>query len=288
MKRGRRIGLVGGLLALVLPGLGGCLCWVHPVPAPAPELAACCRDVPLPCRSRVHVFFLQGVDPLDASNLEGVRSQVRDLGFIKTWFGQSYHAFHFAEQIRKLHRDDPEARFVLVGFSLGAQFAHKLARELENDPITIDLLVSVEGVTEGTAPGPRPENVLRVVGLVACEAIDVLPRLPSDEQVDLPDVRHFGAPTHPTTLALLASELAEVARRVPLVEPPLPPPPGPVGGVPPAGPGQAPAPVLPPPVPVPEPSQPGVRGEWDFLRPDGSGLLPPGATPYRIAPLAGR
>src|SRR5262249_9690781 len=132
--------------------------------APEAEMAAGCLDVPLPCRSRVHVFFLQSLDPLDLANLAGVESHVRSLGFIKTWFGQPYHVTHFADAIRKLHEDDPEVRFALVGFGKGARSACELAASFAPEAIPIDLLVALAPADLDL--GPRPGNLARVVRVV--------------------------------------------------------------------------------------------------------------------------
>ena len=72
------------------------------------------------------------------------------------------------------------------------------------------------------------------------------------ENTHLPDVHHFGSPTHPYTLEMLARELSLVAATVPVVE--LLPRPLPGGEEPPT------------PRPVP-PQARRTTGEWDFLRP---------------------
>src|SRR5262249_12387801 len=141
---------------------------------------------------------------------------------IKSWLGQPYHAHHFARTIRQLHQDDPDIRFALVGFGLGASWARDLAASLAGDPVPIDLLVAI-GEKPAEAAVPLPSNGRRS-GSVAAAGDEAAP---DEVKIELPRPGRLGAATHPATLALLASELAAVARRVPLVEHPLPPPPSP-------------------------------------------------------------
>lgn len=235
-------------LALGLVAVGpGCLGHLNPVKECDPHLAACCQELPPCCRGRVHVFFVQGLDPLGVSNLTGVHDYVRQLGFAKTYYGQIYHAGHFEKEIRRLHREDPEARFVLVGFSAGANKVRTIAQNVKDDGVRIDLLVYLGGNTLQNVPHDRPENAVKVVNVLARGGVWNGTAFDDAENVRVPDVHHFGSPSHPYTLQTLARELALLAATVPVVEPSAPP-------------GDVTA-------PAPGPVADRLPAGWDFLKP---------------------
>ena len=248
-RRGWWVWVVGA----VLVSGPGCLSGLHPVKPPPSVVCAPVHDLPRCCKDRVHIFIIHGLDPLDYANLAGVREYFHSLGFTNTYYGQCYHGGYFADEIRRIHAADPEARFVLLGFSAGANVACAMTRALgEKDQITIDLLVYLGGNTLDNEPASRPANALRVVHILASGYIWKGEPIDGAENYRYTDVWHFGSPTHGATLETLARELAVVAERVTFVEsvPPDPPRSGPV-------PRQvsrnAPA------APLPD--------DWDFLRP---------------------
>jgi hypothetical protein len=237
--------------ALLLFGPAGCMSFLHPVDRPAPEQLAGCEQLPKACRQQVYVFFIHGVDPLDYANLSGVRDYVQSLGFIKTYYGQLYHTSYFTDEIRKVHAREPEARFALVGFSFGANMVRNIANAVRDEGIAIDLVVYLGGNTLTNAEEDRPANVQRIVNVLATGWVWNGATMDNAENINYDNVWHFGSPTHPHTLDVLARELTDVAARVPYVERV----PGPAQ----AGPTTRPV--------VPQTSA--KRDEWDFLLPGG-------------------
>jgi hypothetical protein len=280
----------GGLL-LAAAGLGagpGCLSFVHSLDLPPAEQKRTCESVPAPCRNHVHVFLLHGADPLDLANLAGLTEYIQQLGFIKTHYGQMYHLWQFKKDLRHVHEEDPDARFVLIGFSFGANMARELANSVKDEPIVVDLLVYCGGNTLENTPRDRPEHVIHVVNILATGCIWNGTTFDNAENLHYDNVWHFGSPTHPRTRELLARELAVVAARVPYVDrrPPVPPAPA----DPPAEEAPRPRPLeeeAPRPRPLeeeaprPRPlrgakkSGPDVPPEWDFLKPRGPYEEPP-------------
>ncbi len=265
-------------LSFVLLSASGCLCYLHPLESMKPEFVEPCRTVPKCSRDHVHIIFVHGMDPFDCANLAGVRDYVQQLGFHKTYYGQLYHSHHFESELRRIHEEDPDARFVLIGFSFGANMARDLAQSAKKNGITIDLLVYLGGNTLKNVPRDRPENVGRVINILANGRIWNGDTLEQAENIQVPDVWHFGSPTHPYTLEVLARELAMVASAVPFVEPIQPP----------VRPREESAPT---PRPVTE-QKPAPRDEWDFLKPVSrlggsvtSTAAQPSASPTRSAAL---
>jgi hypothetical protein len=238
------------LAAWALFAAPGCLCFVHPVKPPDKERVKQCGEVPCGCRNHVFVFFVQGTDPLDTADLAGVRDYVQSLGFIKTYFGQVYHSSWFADEVRRLCKDDPLARFVVVGYDLGARQARELAQAVKKEGVPLDLLVYLSARGLGDGPENCPENVGRIVSIRGKEFWPA-PVLDGAENLVLPDADHFDTPTHAHTLEVLAEELTAVAGRVPVVTYEDAPKPEPL---------PAPRRAAPPRPPTPD--------EWDFLEPE--------------------
>ncbi len=242
------------LLALGISTSAGCVGFLHPV-APLPRgLAASCHDLPHCCRDHVYIFLINGLDPGNYCNLSGVCDYLHTLGFNKTYYGQLYHGAYFEKELRRLHEADVEARFVLIGFSYGANVARSIAQDVKDEGIHIDLLVYLGGNTLTNTPRDKPENVGQIVNVLATGWIWNGDTIDGAENVNLPNVWHFGSPTHPQTLEILARDLVEVASQVPVPRRDAGPIPWTTDE------------SAPPPRPVQPPSA-GPRGEWDFLKP---------------------
>jgi hypothetical protein len=217
----------GGFLlaALCLATSSGCLSFVHSLDAPPKEQLEPGELIPAICRNHVHVFLIHGMDPLDLANLAGLTEYIQQLGYISTHYGQLYHLWEFKTELRRVHEKDPQARFVLLGFSFGANFVRDLANSVKDDGIIIDLLVYFGGNTLENTQETQPEHVLHVVNILATGCIWNGTTMDRADNIHYDNVWHFGSPTHAKSRALLSRELAVVARRVPYVEKAPPPPP---------------------------------------------------------------
>jgi hypothetical protein len=253
--RGPRLGqeLIANLVvAFSFAGAPGCLSFVHHVDRPAREVVAPCDDVQKCCRDKVYIFIIHGLDPCDVANLRGVRDYVNQLGFRKTYFGQLYHAGFFERELHRIHHECPEARFVLIGFSYGANAARDLAQSARAAHIPIDLLMYLGGNTLKNTPEDQPENAREIVNILATGCIWNGAEMDRAQNYNVSDVYHFGSPTHPLTLEILARELAVIGNFVPGSELPTPSPKM-----------DGPAPTAPDTMP----RAADRRDEWDFLKP---------------------
>jgi hypothetical protein len=227
------------------------MCYLHPLPPLTAELAEPCQGVPRCARDHVYVFICHGMDPLDYANLTGLRDFIQDLGFRQTYLGQLYHPPYLYQEILRIHQEDPDARFVLIGFSFGANMARYLAQGMKSHDIPVDLLVYLGGNTLHNNDYDQPANVKRMLNILACGAIWHGDTMEKAENIQVTDVWHFGSPTHQKTVEALARELALVAASVPVEVPAEP----------------APAPETAP-TPRPVTAQAAAHGrEWDFLKP---------------------
>ena len=252
----RRVGSFVRCLALAgvaAAAAGGCCTpFRYSVAAPNQQQLARSACLPQAARNHVHIFFIHGMDPCDWANLSGVCDFLHSLGYTKTHYGQLYHVWTFEDDVRRIHKEDPSAHFVLIGFSFGANMVRNVAQVANAEHIPIDLLVYLGGNTLENCSEDKPENALHIVNILATGCIWNGDYLEGADNLSYGDVWHFGSPSHPKTLEVLVEELANVAARVPVVvreapewhwgeEAPTP------------------RPVSPPKV--------GKRDEWDFLKP---------------------
>jgi hypothetical protein len=247
------------LLAVGLGTAPGCLTCCHPVAAPPKEQTETCQAISLVNRKCVYTFLLNGTDALGCANLQGVQKYLFDLGFTRTYYGEACHNAYFRDEIRRISQAEPDARFVLVGYDVGAKAACNVAKWVQCNDVHFDLIVYIDPLMLDEATC-HPENAAEVIDVESGHGTG----LDSLETVNVPDAGHFSVVTHSSTLCLLANQLTKIAGDA---TPPPPPEPVPVleptpTPMPPAD-EMAPTPrPLPPPAP-----QTSRRGEWDFLKP---------------------
>jgi hypothetical protein len=209
-------------------------------PALLGEVAAACQAIPSCQRERVYVFFVNGLDPLHRGKLDQTREYVERLGFARTYLGEMYDYRDFEDEIRRIHRKQPDARFVLVGFSFGANLVKVMAHSLESDGIDIDLLAYIGGDTLQNTSEYRPAKAHRILNVTGKGCPWLLGGLVFDgvdidgaDNLRLEQAGHYEVPTDPKTLELLTCRLGEVAARAGAPLPPAQPRPttleGPLG-----------------------------------------------------------
>jgi hypothetical protein len=160
----------------------------------------------------VYVFIINGADPLGWGGASGLGRHLKEYGFSHTYYGELYHVHRFQGMIRKIHQDDPSARFALVGFSLGANKICELAQATAADGVRIDLLVFLSGNHWlGGLPSEKPANVARVVNILAGGCLAHTGQRNWAESYPCPGAWHFGTPSHRMTLDLLSRLLGEIS-----------------------------------------------------------------------------
>jgi hypothetical protein len=156
--------------------------------------------------------LVNGVTPDCGSGLTGLRDKLACQGFAKVYYGQLCHAPWLAHEMRKVHEDDPEARFVLVGYDVGGSIAARLARDAADAGIPVDALVLLDPTDDRGTTDPRVRTILLYSGAGA-------PQAAGSETIAVPDAGHFTLPTHPSTVSLVCDLMTESAGRVPTPQP---------------------------------------------------------------------
>ncbi len=189
------------LLATVLANTG-CVACCHKTHQKAWENGADC-DIPTPCRGQVHVFMMHGLTPSTDCGLNALRMKLGESGFAKIGTGELCHAGWVKSEIDCIRLNDPDARFVLLGYDYGGATAVSLARDLTAKGVPVEAVVLLDPIGCGDVPsGVR--TLLVTSGKVTS-------RVPHSERICVPDASHFGLPTHPVTVATITALLTNIA-----------------------------------------------------------------------------
>lgn len=194
--------------------------FVHAIGSPPAHLQESCQAVPPEARDRVHLFAINGMDPLYLGNLNGLCGSMKQLGFRNVHCGQTWQTASIRDAICHIREQDAQARIAVLGFSAGANRARDLANDLNAKGIRIDLLVYLGGDTIDNTPASRPPNVGRVVNITGH---GYLPRggdllyngtdLDGAQNQRL-NARHMLLPTRPETVETLATQMIALARPI--------------------------------------------------------------------------
>jgi hypothetical protein len=203
MRRQLWLALVG---AAVLAAGGGCACCHHRACKPALDAGPEC-EVPLYERQQVYVVLVNGLTPC---GLDGLRDRLNEQGWTKVYTGGLAHAVWLGREMRRVSREEPAARFVVVGTDVGAPIAAKLAADAVADQVPVEAVVLIDPVTATTVPGVRTLLVNGSAGAA---------QVPHTESLSLTEANRTALPGHTQTVAVVCGLLADVAGRVP------PPPP---------------------------------------------------------------
>lgn len=213
---GWRSGWYLALLTLPVAAAGGCMGILHPLPPPPAEQCAPCQEAP-DCCARIHIFMVNGLTilPHIYGSMNGVGKYVEQLGFPQPRIACHYWKWCFEDEIRRIHQEDPAARFVLVGYSIGGGVVYSIAQTLEPEGIFFDLIVYIDPHSFIHCLDEQPKNVGKVVNVYSAGPILGCSDLAASENYYVPCVWHLGAPRQEATLDVLARELGLLATACP-------------------------------------------------------------------------
>ena len=190
--------------------------FLHPVTLPVEEWKQVCDTQPEPCRNEVYIFLINGNDPFHMGNLTGVQHYLNAIGYPKVYYGEMYHAWSFASEIRKIHKEDPNGKIAIVGYSFGGPVARSVAQSVASDGVPVDLLVYFDPVGLSTLVSPKPGLPIYKTRFISrASQADGQEFVESGTGVPVPDTWHFGIPTHTITLNTLVQDLVELSGQVP-------------------------------------------------------------------------
>jgi hypothetical protein len=136
--------------------------WIPPIIALSIGLAGCttchhragdlalegerCPEAEASQRTKVHAIIVKGFDPLDLAGAETLVETLVESGFPKIYRIESHHAGFIEREARRVLRDRPDARFVIVGSGSGAMLARHLACRIASYGGSVDAIIEVAPV----------------------------------------------------------------------------------------------------------------------------------------------
>ncbi len=205
---GKKLLLLGGLSVI---GAVGCLHTCRTTPneclRPVEEVA-----VIAPARAKVYTFLMNGADVFDVGHLHELECSIISAGFPKVYYAQRFDQEWYYKELHRLHRDDPDNRFVMVGSGTAAGELQKLVCRVTADGIPLDAVVLLDpagSVGEWPADAPFSTTVLK------SRLWPESPRLASLHSLTIPEVGHARLPNHPATVREVVGILTASALRVP-------------------------------------------------------------------------
>jgi hypothetical protein len=241
------------LLGCLLPFMAGCLHLAHK-PIVDTDCWRASDEIPQVSKDCVYVFMFNDHDPMHMGDLDLTRDYIQDLGFGKTFYGYPLHVGFFADKMRLIHANCPQARFAIIGFQGGAAAAQKLAGEAAISDIPIDFMLYLSPKSVASQDEyVLSERTITIWGEVACgNKYDC----GEGEKIFLEGAHSMMLPTNPEVLNILERELTLIGFGVPM-------------------PSRHDRPTEPLVKPIPAPRKTAARPkplapEWQFLRPFGT------------------
>ncbi len=167
-------------------------------------------------RNKVYAFFMNGADVLELNGFEELQDGLICAGYAKLYYAQQIDREWYRRELHRLHRDDPDARFILVGYGSAADPLQELACQVSREEIPLDAVVYIDPIC---AKGDLTQNVpYRAVILKSHHWLGA-PRLKAPETVTIDRVGHIGVPRHPATVQYFVDLMTESALKVPIADP---------------------------------------------------------------------
>lgn len=180
---------------------------VEIVPAPVPIDAAC-----------DHTYFLvvNGADPLFIAKLNRFCDGIRCAGYKNVELYMLRQGRATEKQICCIRQNDPQAKIVLVGYSIGCNVVRKVCNSLDCQKVWVDMLVYIGGDYITDTDFSRPMNAGRIVNInghgLFLTGGDLF--FNGSEICGAANYRlcakHFGLPKQPDTLGILLQHVAEM------------------------------------------------------------------------------
>lgn len=191
---------IGVILAITSTNTG-CVSCCHQSYAKVLKKGPDC-DLPASCRGQIYVFMIHGGTPTTDNGLNALREKLADEGFAKVGIGELTDALPIAFEIKDIAKCNPEARFVLIGYDVGASAAVLLARELTARTIPVEGVVLLDPLACGRPSGVR---TLLVTSGTSTSTVT------HSDHVVVGDASHFQLPAHPQTVAVICDLLKDIA-----------------------------------------------------------------------------
>jgi hypothetical protein len=161
-------------------------------------------------RNRVIAVLVGPESVFDLGGVGTFSKSLNEAGFARIYRGGILHANWLSREAQRTHEDDPETRFVVIGYDLGCRTARNLAVDLTHSGVPVDAVVLLDPLAVDSNR-PLPANVeLTVVRSHGWTGNPV----PDAFESIVPGVGHYDLLASPETLGTVVAALSTVAQRV--------------------------------------------------------------------------
>ncbi len=171
-----------------------------------------------PARAKVYTFLFNGADPLDCTGMKSLEHQIVSAGYPKLYYAQRFDGDWYETEIHRLHRDDPQNRFVLVGLGLACNQMHQLAAKVTLAGIELDQVIELDPICIGQYC--QTEAVYPIRQIVS-HNWQAKTQTELTDHYQVANVGHWSLAAQPTTAALIVDVLQMSASRVGMAEEPV-------------------------------------------------------------------
>lgn len=168
-------------------------------------------EVPSCQRNAVYVFAMSSLNPVSIVALDDLREQLNRQGFSKVATGQTIHAGWMAREMNRIHEEEPEAAFVIVGFESAAPVAARLAERSISEGMPVAGVVVITSGDSSSIVLPRIRTL--AIGSAIESGI-----VESVEAVPVPNVASYGLATDSRTVEAIGRMLRDAAVSIPMPE----------------------------------------------------------------------
>ncbi|QEL17878.1 hypothetical protein [Limnoglobus roseus] len=173
-----------------------------------------CPEYPADQRAKVYAIIFRGFDPFHLTHVEKLREELNQHGFAKVYCVDFYHEAFIEKEIKRILCEDPDARFVVVGYSLGAGVAQNLVTRVTACSVPVDALVEIAPVyLPFTGTGPDLSRVGR--HLIIANSYTQPACHTRAEVLNLSGAGFLTEPSNPVTVQMLRDILMASAEHVP-------------------------------------------------------------------------
>jgi hypothetical protein len=177
-----------------------------------------CPELPACQRAKVYAVVVNGFDPLHLGRIEKLAAELNRSGFAKVYTVEFHHAAFVESEVRKIRCDEPDARFVFVGYSHGAGVAQGMAAKLSHEGVAVDALVEL---TPAYLPWAEGHDLSRVGRHVVIGREWQRNGYANTETLALPGVGTYSVATNPVTIQTVRDILTASTANVPHEEGPF-------------------------------------------------------------------
>lgn len=203
-------GIVFSLIVSMLFSLG-CVHVHHPA---VEQTLYPCEPSPFrpSARNEVYLFMMNNFDITEQGNLLALRDRLAEYGFPKVAYTQQVDLAWYERELRRIHRDRPEARLLLLGYGSSTANIVKLAEDCLRDELPIDAVIFLDPSCYN-ADLRTCLNTTTVT--IRSHNWQGSPRLLTQENYQLSGVGHLSAARSEQTFRIVSELMNRSAARVP-------------------------------------------------------------------------